>query len=387
MKNSKTDLIDFDENLTEEQVMIAQSVRKFTHIEVAPLVKESFKEGVFPQGLVKKMGELGFLGSHIDGYGLPGLDALSYGLIMYELERMDSGLRSFASVQGALCMWPIYKFGSDKQKQDYLPKMGAGELIGCFGLTEADFGSNPSGMQTHAKQVKGGYLLNGSKMWITNGGIADIAIIWAKLEGEIRAFIVPAQTDGFSTLPIKGKLSLRMSVTSELVLENCFIPKDHILEKAIGLRSALECLNQARFGISWGVLGAADCVYQTALDYAQVRSIFSKPLASFQLAQAKLVEMCSQIALAKILMLHLSKKKDAGKLKHAQISLAKMNNCAVALKSARLARDLLGAAGIVDEYPIMRHLLNLESVNTYEGTEDIHRLIIGKEITGHNAIF
>lgn len=387
MQEEPLDLIDFDQLLSEEHKMVRKLARGFAQKEVQPLVNQAWEKGDFPEHLPRRLGEMGFLGANLKGYGCQELDSVSYGLVMQELERVDSGLRSFASVQGALCMWPILNYGSDEQKEKYLPRMATGELIGCFGLTEPDFGSDPSGMLTNAKSVKGGYVLNGNKMWITNGAIADISIIWAKHEGEIKGFLVEKGTKGLSSSKIKNKLSLRVSSTAELNLKDCFVPESSLMPRAIGLKAALFCLNQARFGIGWGVLGAANSVYQCALAYAKERRVFEKPLASYQLVQAKLVEMAKDISLAQLLMFHLSQKKDVHQLKHYQVSLAKMNNCSMALKCARMSRDILGASGIVDEYPVMRHMLNLETVNTYEGTEDIHRLILGKEITKENAIF
>ena len=380
-------LIDFDAELSEEQKMIRASAREFAQNEVAPFAAKNWQDGEFPFEIIKRMGGLGFLGANLNGYGCSGIDSISYGLLMQELENVDSGLRSFASVQGALCMWPIYHYGTQVQKEKYLPGMAKGELVGAFGLTEPDYGSDPGGMITTAKKVKDGYLINGNKMWITNGCIADVIILWAKLNGTIVAFLVDKDTEGFTTTKIKNKMSLRMSVTSQLHFDNCFVPEGNRLPRAEGLKSALFCLNQARFGIAWGVLGAADAVYGCALEYALTRNAFGKALAQFQLVQAKLVDIASQISIAKLLMLHLAKKKDQHTLKHYQVSLAKMNNCSLALKAARSARDILGASGITEEYPVMRHLLNLETVNTYEGTEDIHRLVLGNILTGKSAFY
>lgn len=387
MKYESLDFIDIDECFNEEQLMIRKTVRDFVDKEIEPLLIEAHRKSEFPKHLVKQMGELGLLGANLEGYGCSGLDAISYGLIMQELERGDSGIRSFASVQGALCMYPIYTYGTKAQKDEFLPAMAKGEMIGCFGLTEPDYGSDPGGMTTAAKKVAGGYELSGNKMWITSGCIADIAIVWAKLDGKIRGFLVKKGSKGFTTTRMHGKFSLRVSVTSELHFEKCFVPDDYIFPEISGLRGPFGCLNQARFGISWGVLGAANCVYQTALDYSKERIIFKKPLAAYQLTQAKLTKMVQDISMAQVLLVHLARKKDAGTLKNHQISLAKMNNCRLALDAARVARDICGANGISDEYPIMRHSMNLEAVNTYEGTEDIHRLIIGREITGENAFF
>ena len=367
---------------TEEQKSIRDSVRSFVTNDVMPTLQESFRNETFPEHLVAKFGELGLLGANLKGYGCAGIDTISYGLVMQEIERGDSGLRSFASVQGALCMWPIYTYGSEEQKEKYLPKMATGELVGCFGLTEPDAGSNPAGMITTAKKTDKGYVLNGNKMWITNGLIAGIAIVWAKLDGKIRGFIVERGTPGFSTSEMKGKFSLRVSPTAELHFENCEIPAENILPNIEGLKGPLSCLSQARFGISWGVIGAANACYHTALNYTLEREMFDKPLASYQLIQAKLAKMVQGISLAQTLVVQLANLKEQGKLTPAMISLAKMNNCRMALDVARDARDMLGGNGIIDEYPVIRHMLNLETVNTYEGTEDIHRLIIGKEVTG-----
>lgn len=381
------DLLDIEEDLSEEQKSARKTAKDFARKEVLPFAKALWNSGEFRLEWASKMGALGFLGANLKGYNCPGVDSVSYGLIMQELEAVDSGLRSFASVQGALCMWPILHYGNDAQREKYLSEMAAGRIIGCFGLTEPDYGSDPGGMKTTATKVSGGYLLNGAKMWITNATIADVALVWAKHEGVIKGFLVDKGAKGFSSSKIKNKMSLRMSLTGELHFENCFVSDEALLPRAVGLKSALFCLNQARFGIAWGVLGAANTVYDTALGFAKERRIFGKPLAGYQLAQSKLVEMARQISLGQVLMLRLSKKKDRHTLKHCQISLAKMNNCQIALEAARAARDMLGASGISDEYPVMRHLLNLEAVKTYEGTEDIHRLILGKEITGENALF
>lgn len=379
------DFINFEDLLNDEQISIQSTVRKFINDEAMPLIQESFRTETFPAQLIKRFADLGLLGSNIKGYGCAGIDTVSYGLVMQEIERADSGLRSFASVQGALCMYPIYAYGSEEQKEKYLPQMAKGEIIGCFGLTEPDYGSNPGGMLTTATEVSDGYILQGNKMWITNGSIANIAIVWAKLNGVIRGFIVEKGTEGFSNTLMKGKFSLRASVTSELHFENCKIPKKNILPKAEGLKGPLGCLSQARFGIAWGVIGAANACYHTALNYVQNRMMFERPLASYQLIQVKLAKMVQEISKAQLLVWHLSQLKDKGKITPAQISLAKMNNVKMALEIARDARDMLGANGIIDEYPIIRHMVNLETVNTYEGTEDIHKLIIGKEVTGIQA--
>jgi glutaryl-CoA dehydrogenase len=381
-KYESLNFIDFESLLTPEQKDIRNTVRKFIDTEVMPLMQSSFRDEVFPQHLVKRFAELGLLGANLKGYGCLGLDTISYGLVMQEIERADSGLRSFVSVTGALCMYPIHAYGSDQQKQKFIPSMAQGKIIGCFGLTEPDYGSNPGGMITTATECDDGYILNGNKMWITNGSIADLAIVWAKLNGKIRGFLVEKGTDGFSTTLTKGKFSLRSSVTSELHFNNCKIPKENILPGVEGLKGPLGCLSEARLGISWGAIGAANACYFEALNYVKERIMFDKPLAGYQLIQAKLSKMVQEISKAQLLAWHLSGLKDQGKITPAQISLAKMNNVKMALEIARDARDMLGANGITDEYSVIRHMLNLETVNTYEGTEDIHRLVIGSEVTG-----
>lgn len=376
-----------DSLFTEEELMIRQTVRDFVTKEVEPTLLEAHRTENFPTKLIPRFAELGLLGSTIQGYDCPGLGQVAYGLLMQELERGDSGIRSFCSVQGALVMFPIYAYGSEEQKKKYLPKLAAAELIGCFGLTEPDAGSNPGGMLTRAEKVKGGYKLNGNKMWITNGCISDIAVVWATCDdGKIRGFIIEKGTEGFSTSTMKGKFSLRVSVTSELHMHDCVIPEENMLPNIEGLKGPLSCLTQARYGIAWGVVGAANACYHSALNYSQDRKIFDKPLAGYQLAQAKLVKMVQEITKAQLLAIQLGRVKEKGELQHWQVSLAKMNNCKMALEVAREARDMHGANGIIDEYPVIRHMLNLETVNTYEGTEDIHRLIVGQQITGHSAI-
>lgn len=374
-----------DSLLTDDEKMVRASVRDFVEKEINPVLMESHRHEKFPMQLIPRFGEMGLLGSTIQGYGCAGLGHIAYGLVMQELERGDSGIRSFCSVQGALVMYPIYAYGSEKQKEKYLPKLASAELIGCFGLTEPDAGSNPGGMLTTAEKVKGGYKLNGNKMWITNGCISDIAIVWARLEGKVRGFIVEKGTPGFTTSTMKGKFSLRVSVTSELHLQDCVVPEDSILPNGEGLKAPLGCLSQARYGIAWGVLGAANACYHTALNYAQERKIFDKPLSHYQLAQAKLVKMVQEITKGKLLVWQLGRLKEAGKIQPHHVSLAKMNNCRLALDVARDCRDMLGGNGIIDEYPVIRHMLNLETVNTYEGTEDIHRLVVGQAITGAAA--
>jgi len=371
--------------LGEEERMARNTARAFVEAEVLPIIDKYNREGTFPGHLVPKVGELGFLGANLSGYGLPGVNNVAYGLIMQELERGDSSLRSFASVQGALVMYPILIFGSEAQKEYWLPRLASGEKIGCFALTEPDYGSDPASMAAKAVRVGDHFVLNGTKMWITNGSIADVAIVWAKLDGQIRGFLVEKGVPGFKTTEIQGKFSLRASVTSELSFEDCRIPLENLLPKTEGLKSALMCLNQARYGIAWGAVGAAMACYEAALNYAKERVQFGKPIASFQLVQRKLVYMLTEITKAQLLCLHLGRLKDSGKARHTHISLAKMNNVEKALEIARMARDILGAYGIVDDYPVIRHLCNLESVYTYEGTHDIHTLILGREITGISA--
>ncbi len=372
---------------SEEELMVRNTVRDFVSKEVIPTLQQAHRDEKFPMELIPRFGEMGLLGSTIQGYDCPGLNNIAYGLVMQELERADSGIRSFCSVQGALVMYPIYAYGSEEQKNKYLPRLAKAELVGCFGLTEPDAGSNPGAMLTRAEKVSGGYKLNGNKMWITNGCISDLAVVWAKLDGVVRGFIVEKGTQGFSTSTMKGKFSLRVSVTSELHLEDCVVPEENILPGVEGLKGPLSCLSQARYGIAWGVLGAANTCYHTALHYAKDRVLFDgKPLAAYQLAQAKLVKMAQEITKGQLLALQLGRLKESGQIKPHHISLAKMNNCKVALEVAREARDMLGGNGIIDEYPVIRHMLNLETVNTYEGTEDVHRLVVGLELTGLSAI-
>lgn len=380
------DYYQIDDWFTEEEKMIRDSVRNYVETKYLPLVEESFMKGEFPRHLVTELGELGILGSSIEGYGCAGLNGISYGLICQELERGDSGLRSFASVQSSLVMYPIYTFGSEEQRQKWLPKLASGEAIGCFGLTEPDFGSNPSGMITRARKDGDHFILNGAKMWITNGTVADIAVVWAKMDDDkIAAFLVEKGTAGFSAPEIKNKHSLRASITSELILEDVRIPAENMLPNSIGIKHALMCLNQARYGIAWGVIGAAMACYETALNYAKTRIQFDKPIASFQMVQQKLVWMLNEITKAQLLAFRLGKLKDEGKIRPEQISLAKMNNVKMARDVAIMAREILGANGIAAEYPVMRHMNNIESVFTYEGTHDIHILTVGRDITGINA--
>ena len=375
-----------EELLTEEERLVRDTARRFVEEEFQPHIVDAYRNGTFPMQLVPRLAELGFFGSTLpEEYGCAGASSVAYGLISQELERGDSGLRSFASVQSSLVMYPIYAFGSEAQKKDWLPRMARGEAIGCFGLTEPDFGSNPSGMRTSARAERGGYVLNGVKRWITNGNVADVAVVWARLEDKVHGFLVETDRPGFKAEEMHGKLSLRASVTSELYFDNCWIPEENRLPGTGSMKAPLACLSQARYGISWGAIGAASACYDCALRYAQGRVMFSRPIAGFQLVQAKLVEMVAEITKAQLLSLRLGRLKDAGKVRPEQISLAKMNNVSKALEIARLARDILGGNGIMDEYPIMRHMLNLETVNTYEGTADVHRLIIGKDITGFDA--
>ena len=380
------DYFDVESLLSEEEVLIRNSVREFVSKEIIPVIETHYRNGTFPIELVPKMAELGLLGiTFPEKYSCANLNYVSYGLINQELERGDSGIRSFVSVQSSLVMYPIFVFGSDEQKNKWLPLLGKGEKIGCFGLTEPDYGSNPGGMLTKAEKVDGGFLLNGAKMWITNGTIADVAVVWAKLDGMVKGFLVEKEFQGFSAPEMKGKHSLRASVTSELIFDNVFIPEENLLPKTEGLKNALMCLNQARYSIAWGVVGSMMTCYDAALNYAKTRIQFNKPIAAFQLTQDKLVYMISEITKAQLLNLQLGRLKDKGNAKHYQVSLAKRNNCEKALKMAHISREILGANGITDEYPVMRHAANLESVKTYEGTHEMHTLIIGENITGISA--
>lgn len=377
------DFYAIDGLLGEEEILVRNTVREFVDDQVLPIIEKHNRAGTFPFDLVKKMAELGMFGSTLPAkYGCAEMNNVAYGMVMQELERGDSGVRSFASVQSALVMYPIFTFGSDRHKDEWLPKLASGEKIGCFGLTEPDFGSNPGGMITRAEVKNDGYLLNGAKMWITNGTIADVAVVWAKLDGTIRGFLVEKGTKGFSAPEMTGKHSLRASVTSELIFQDCLIPKENLLPKSDGLKSPLMCLNQARYGIAWGGIGAAMACYDAALTYAKSRIQFGKPIASFQITQEKLVYMVTEITKAQLLCLQLGRLKDKGTLRFQQVSMAKRNNVYIALEIARVAREILGANGILDEYPVMRHMANLESVKTYEGTHEMHTLIIGEDITG-----
>ena len=386
------DFFNLDSQLSDDEKAVRDSVRRFVDDKVLPIIGQAYVDGKFPKELIPEMAELGVLGANLpEEYGCAGLNNVAYGLIMQELERGDSGIRSFASVQGALAMYPIYAFGSEEQKKKYLPKMAAGEIIGCFGLTEPDYGSNPSGMITMAKEQKdGSWILNGAKMWITNGSQAHIAVVWAKTNGDasdksIRGFIVPTDSKGFKAKDQKGKLSLRASDTSELVFDEVHLPKDAILPKSGGLKSPLMCLTQARYGISWGAIGAAIACFEEATSYAQNRVMFDKPIGGFQIQQVRLADMLTEITKAQLVSLHLGRLKDAGTFTPQQVSLAKRNNVNMATDIAREARRLLGAVGILAEYSAMRHMANLESVYTYEGTHDVHSLILGQAVTGLNA--
>ncbi len=382
---SATDLYNLDHMLSEEERMVRDTIRKFVSERVLPIIGEHFEAGTFPRELIPEVAELGLLGMHLDGYGCAGLSAVCYGLACQELEAGDSGLRSFVSVQGSLAMFPIYAFGSEEQKQRWLPRMAKGEVLGCFGLTEPDFGSDAANMRTNARRDGDTYILNGTKMWITNGSVADVAVVWARAEDGIRGFLVERGTPGFTTSNIHHKLSLRASVTSELHFEDCRIPAENMLPNIRGMRGPLSCLNEARYGIAWGATGAARACYEVALDYAKSRIQFKRPIASFQLVQQKLTIMATELVKAQLLALQLGRLKDEGLLHPVQISVAKRNNVREALKTAREARSVLGANGITLEYPISRHMNNLESVYTYEGTDDVHTLIIGQAITGLSA--
>ncbi len=388
-KPSPHDFLDIGSLLGADERLVRDTVRAFVAEEIQPHIASWFDEGRFPRELIPKIAELGLFGMHLEGYGCAGASAVAYGLACMELEAADSGVRSFISVQGSLAMYAIWAFGSEEQKQAWLPKMARGEAIGCFGLTEWDFGSDPAGMRTTAKRSGSDFVLNGGKAWITNGGIADLAIVWARTEAEdgqragaIRGFIVPKGVKGFRTQNIERKISLRASVTSELILEDVRLPHDAILPNVSGLKGPLSCLSEARFGIVWGCLGAARTCYETALEYAKTRIQFDKPIGSFQLTQAKLVDMLLELQKGQLLALHLGRMKDEGKLQPEHVSFGKLNNVREALKICREARTILGASGITLEYPIIRHMNNLESVLTYEGTSEIHTLILGEALTG-----
>ncbi len=383
MMFSGVDYLLLDSQFSEQELLVRRTARRFADERAAPLIRDCFRDGRFPRELVSEMADLGFLGANLEGYGCAGMSNVEYGLVMQELERIDSGLRSFVSVQGALVMYPILTYGSEDQKSRWLPQLQSGKALGCFGLTEPDFGSNPAGMRTTAVRDGVNWVLNGEKTWITNGSVADIAIVWARAPEGIRGFLVERGTPGFTTSDIHGKLSMRASVTSSLALGDCRVPDSAMLPGAAGLKGPLGCLSQARFGIGWGVIGAAMDCYETARSYTVLRKQFDgKPIASHQLVQEKLAQMITEITKAQLLALHCGRLKDLGKLEAAHISMLKRNNVAIALDCARLSRDLLGANGITDEYPVMRHLCNLETVKTYEGTDHIHALVIGERVTG-----
>ena len=379
------DFYNIEKHLTEEEIMVRDLVRDWVDEKVIPIIEDYYTKGTFPMELISEIGEMGLFGCNLEGYECAGLSHVAYGLVCQELERGDSAIRSCVSVQGSLSMYPIHAFGTEEQKQKYLPGMAQGKLIGCFGLTEPDHGSDPGGMETKAIDDGDSYVLNGAKMWITNGTVADLAIVWAKLEGKIRGFIVEKSDSGFSAPEMKGKHSLRASITSELVFQDCKIPKDRILPEVQGLKGPLSCLTQARYGITWGSIGAAMGCFHSSVDYSKSRIMFKKPIASFQLVQNKLAWMLREITKGQLLAYHLGRAKDNGEATPEMVSLGKMNNVDAAIQIARMARDIHGANGILNEYPIMRHMANLESVYTYEGTHDIHNLILGRWITGIQA--
>ncbi|MAV58767.1 MAG: acyl-CoA dehydrogenase [Candidatus Marinimicrobia bacterium] len=384
MKLRGIDFLDISNHFNEDELMVQHTAREFVNNEILPIIEEHFENATFPDHLVKKFADMGFFGMNLpEKYNCAGMSNIAYGLVCQELERGDSGIRSFVSVQGALVMYPIFAFGSEEQRKYWLPLLASGEKIGCFGLTEPNFGSNPGGMTTTAKKVKDGYILNGAKMWITNGTIADISIVWAKDDdGVVRGFIVDNKSEGFSAPIMKHKLSLRASVTSELILEDVFVPSNNILPNVKGLRGPLGCLNQARYGIGWGGTGSAMAVYEASVQYSKDRIQFDKPIASYQLIQEKLAWMLNEISKAQLLALQVGKNKDAGTVNHAHISMVKRNNVWVARECAKLAREIHGGNGITADYPIMRHMMNIESVYTYEGTHDMHTLVLGENITG-----
>jgi glutaryl-CoA dehydrogenase len=377
------DFYRIDDLLSDEERMVRDTVRRFIDERVIPVIDRHFEEATFPSNLIPEMAEIGLFGANLpEEYGCANMNNVAYGLVMQELERGDSGLRSFVSVQGALVMYPIFQFGSEEQKRRWLPPLARGEVIGCFGLTEPDHGSDPAGMETRARRIDNGWVLNGTKRWITNGTISDVAIVWAKAGEDIKGFIVETKTPGFQAPEIKNKLSLRASVTSDLILDDVLVPDANMLPKSGGLRSPLICLNQARYGIAWGAIGAAMACFDCVVDYTKGRTQFDKPIAQFQLVQEKLANMLTEITKGQLLAWRLGRLKDENKLHFAQTSMAKRNNVRVALETARVARDLMGANGITLEYPVFRHMCNLESVFTYEGTDHIHALILGEHITG-----
>ena len=382
-KFAGVDYLHIDSQFTEQELLVRQTARQFVEDRVVPVVRECFRDGRFPTQLIPELGRLGFLGANLEGYGCAGMNNVEYGLVMQELERGDSGMRSFASVQGGLVMYPILTYGTEEQKQRWLPKLQAGEAIGCFGLTEPGFGSNPAGMLTKARKDGDSWVINGEKTWITNGTMADVALVWARAEDGIRGFLIEKGTPGFSATDLHGKLSMRMSVTCSLFMSDCRVPASSMLPGAKGLKGPLSCLSQARYGIGWGVIGAAMDCYETARHYTMTRKQFEgKPIASHQLVQEKLAWMITEITKAQLLALQVGRLKDQGKIEPAHISMLKKNNVLMALECARLSRDLLGANGIMDEYPLMRHMCNLETVKTYEGTDHIHTLVIGERVTG-----
>lgn len=372
-----------DTLFTPEELLVRQSVREFVDSEVMPLIRDAYRDGRFPSQLIPKLGSLGYLGANLEGYGCAGMSNVEYGLLMQELERADSGLRSFCSVQGALVMYPILTYGSEEQRSKWLPRLQSGEAIGCFGLTEPGFGSNPAGMQTTARRDGADWILNGEKTWITNAAVCDVAVVWARSPEGVRGFLVERGTPGFSVSEIHGKMSMRASVTGSLAFADCRVSESALLPNAQGLKAPLGCLTQARFGIGWGVIGAAMDCYETARQYSILRKQFDgMPIASHQLVQEKLALMITEVTKAQLLAIHCGRLKDQGKLEPAHVSMLKRNNVGIALDVARMSRDLLGANGIMDEYPIMRHMCNLETVKTYEGTDHIHALVIGERVTG-----
>jgi len=379
------DFLALDRLLSEEERLIRDTVRAFVADKVLPEIAGWFERGELPRELAKELGALGLLGMHLEGYGCAGTNAVSYGLATMELEAGDSGVRSLVSVQGSLAMFPIHRFGSEEQKQEWLPRMAAGDAIGCFGLTEPDFGSNPAGMRTSARRDGADWILDGTKMWITNGGIADVAVVWARTDEGIRGFLVPRGTPGFSTRDIEKKLSLRASVTSELIFESCRLPESAVLPGVTGMRGPLSCLGEARYGICWGSMGAARACFESALEYAKTRVQFDRPIGAFQLTQAKLADMATELSKGMLLALHIGRMKDDGVLRPEQVSMGKMNNVREAIEIARTARTILGANGVTLEYPVIRHMNNLESVLTYEGTNEVHTLVLGQALTGISA--
>lgn len=379
------DFLNLDALLDEEERMVRDTVRAFVRDRIAPNVAQWFEDGILPRELGKQLGDLGLLGMHLHGYGCPGASAVAYGIACLELEAGDSGVRSFASVQGSLAMFAIHRWGSEEQKQHWLPRMASGEVLGCFGLTEPDFGSNPADMRTFARRDGSDWIISGTKMWITSGSIADVAVVWAQTDEGIRGFAVPTDTKGFTVNDIERKLSLRASITSELVLDNCRVPDEAAFPEVRGLRGPLACLNEARYGIIWGVMGAARTCFETALEYSKTRVQFGRPIGGFQITQEKLVNMLLELNKGTLLALHIGRMKDEGRAHPSHVSFGKLNNVREALRIAREARSVLGANGVTLEYPVIRHMNNLESVLTYEGTSEIHTLILGQAITGQNA--